>query len=127
MDAAQFRQDFPEFDDNIKHPDSAVNLWLNLGAKVLPADRWEDLHDIGMGLYVAHHLSLAATNQAQAMVGGTPGQTRGPLSSKAVDKVSASYDTGAVTLQDGGFFNLTTYGIQLLGMARMVGSGGIQI
>lgn len=42
-------------------------------------------------------------------------------------KVQSANDTGAVALQDGGFFNLTTYGIQFLQLARMVGTGGIQL
>lgn len=127
MDATKFRQDFPEFTDPVKYPDSAVNLWLDLAGKTLPADRWCDYLDIGMELFTAHNLALAAGNQATAAVGGAPGQVKGPLTSKAVDKVSAGYDSGAATLEDGGFFNLTTYGIQFLQLARMIGSGGIQL
>ncbi|MDG9784645.1 DUF4054 domain-containing protein [Metapseudomonas otitidis] len=127
MDANQFRQDFPEFADATKYPDSAVNFWLSIAIKTLPEDRWCDYLNMGLELFVAHNLTLAAQNQAVASVGGAPGQVKGPLSSKAVDKVSAGYDSGAVTLADGGFFNLTTYGIQFLQLARMVGSGGIQL
>ena len=76
---------------------------------------------------MAHNLALAAGNQLAAMVGGAPGQIKGPVTSKSVDKVSVGYDSGAVALQDGGFFNLTTYGIQFLQLARMVGTGGIQL
>ncbi|MCS3839395.1 hypothetical protein HNR03_004006 [Pseudomonas sp. JAI111] len=127
MDATQFRTDFPEFADTTKYPDSAVNLWLNLGQKTLNPDRWCDYLDIGLELFVAHNLTIAAGNQLAAAVGGAGGQVKGPLTSKSVDKVSAGYDTGAVALQDGGFFNLTTYGIQYLQFARMVGTGGIQL
>lgn len=127
MDATKFRQDFPEFADATKYPDSAVNLWLDLASKTLPADRWCDYLDIGMELFAAHNLALAAGNQATAAVGGAPGQVKGPLTSKAVDKVSAGYDSGAATIEEGGFFNLTTYGIQFLQLARMVGTGGIQL
>lgn len=127
MDAAQFRSDFPEFTDTSKYPDSAVNLWLSLGEKTLAPDRWCDYLDLGLELFIAHNLAIAAGNQLAATVGGTPGQVKGPLTSKSVDKVSAGYDTGAVALQDGGFFNLTTYGIQYLQLARMVGTGGIQL
>lgn len=127
MDAAQFRADFPEFADITKYPDSAVNLWLNLGVKVLAPDRWCDYLDVGLELFIAHNITLAANNQLAEAVGGTAGQVKGPLTSKSVDKVSAGYDTGAVALDDGGFYNLTTYGIQLLQLARMVGTGGIQL
>lgn len=127
MDATKFRQDFPEFTDPVKYPDSAVNLWLDLASKTLPADRWCDYLDIGMELFTAHNLALAAGNQATAAVGGTPGQVKGPLTTKQVDKVSASYGAYLAALNDGGFFNLTTYGIQFLQLARMIGSGGIQL
>ncbi|MDI2595018.1 DUF4054 domain-containing protein [Pseudomonas sp. 681] len=127
MDAAQFRADFPEFSDTTKYPDSAVNLWLNLGAKTLAPDRWCDYLDIGLELFTAHNLSIAAGNQLAGAVGGAPGQIKGPVNSKSVDKVSVGYNSGAVALQDGGFFNLTTYGIQFLQFARMVGTGGIQL
>ena len=127
MDAAKFRQDFPEFADTTKYPDPAVNLWLGLASTTLPADRWCDYLDIGMELFTAHNLALAAGNQATAAVGGAPWQVKGPMTSKAVDKVSGGYDSGAATLDDGGFFNLTTYGIQFLQLSRMIGSGGIQL
>ncbi|KAF1069148.1 MAG: hypothetical protein GAK45_01169 [Pseudomonas citronellolis] len=127
MDAAKFRQDFSEFVDPDKYPDSVVNFWLSLASVTLPADRWCDYLDAGIELFTAHNLALAAGNQATAAVGGTPGQVKGPLTAKAVDKVSAGYDSGAATLEDGGFFNLTTYGIQFLQLARMIGSGGIQL
>ena len=127
MDAAQFRADFPEFADTTKYPDSAVNLWLSLGEKTLAPDRWCDYLDVGLELFTAHHLAIAAGNQLAEMVGDTGGQVKGPLNSKSVDKVSAGYNTGAVALQDGGFYNLTTYGIQFLQLARMVGTGGIQL
>jgi len=127
MDAARFRTDFPEFSDTTNYPDSAVNLWLNLGEKTLAPDRWCDYLDLGLELFIAHNLAIAAGNQLAAAVGGAPGQVKGPLTSKSVDKVSAGYDSGAVALQDGGFFNLTTYGIRYLQLARMVGTGGIQL
>lgn len=127
MDAAQFRQDFPEFADTTKYSDSSVNLWLNLGVKVLAPDRWCDYLDVGLELFIAHNIVLAAGNQLAEDVGGTAGQVKGPLTAKSVDKVSASYDAGSVALEDGGFYNLTTYGIRFLQLARMIGSGGIQL
>lgn len=126
MDSAQFRQDFPEF-STPQYSDSAINLWMNLAKATLPADRWCDYLDIGIELWVAHNLALAAGNQLTASAGGAPGQIKGPVTSKSVDKVSVGYDSGAAAIQDGGFFNLTTYGIQFLQLAQMVGTGGIQL
>jgi len=127
MDAAKFREDFPEFADTTKYPDSAVNLWMGLAVNVLPPDRWCDYLNIGIELFVAHNLTVAAGNQQTAAAGGAGGQVKGPVNSKSVDKVSVGYDSGAVSLEDGGFFNLTTYGIQLLQLARMIGTGGFQL
>lgn len=127
VDAAKFRADFPEFSDATKYPNAIVNFWLDLAGKTLPPDRWCDYLDAGTELFVAHNLALAAKNQASAAVGGVPGEVKGPLTGKSVDKVSASYDAGSVAIKDGGFFNLTTYGIQFLQLSRMIGSGGIQL
>lgn len=127
MTADQFREDFPEFADKAKYPDPTVEFWLTVSASLVNPCRWGVLTDQGIELCTAHHLVLGARDEQAASVGGIPGQMTGPLSSKAVDKVSASYDTGAATIDDGGFWNLTTYGVRYLTLARMMGAGGIQL
>lgn len=127
VDVAQFREDFPEFSDTTKYPDSVVQFWLTVSVSLVNPCRWGVLTDQGIELCTAHHLVLAARDEQAAAVGGIPGQMTGPLSSKAVDKVSASYDTGAATIDDGGFWNLTTYGVRYLTLARMMGAGGFQL
>lgn len=127
VDADQFRTDFPEFADTTQYPDAVVNLWLSVGVLSLPVDRWDTLYNIGLELFTAHHLTIASKNTGAASAGGVPGSVQGPIASKSVDKVSVSYDAGAVSLTDGGFWNMTSYGIQFLQMARMIGAGGIQL
>lgn len=127
MDAATFRQDFPEFSDTTTYPDGSVDFYLALGVKLLPECRWQDLLDYGLELFTAHHLVLSTRDQKAEAAGGMPGAMTGPQSSKAVDKVSVSYDTASATLEDGGFWNLTTYGVRFLQLARMIGAGGIQL
>lgn len=127
MDAAQFRTDFPEFADAAIYPDATVNLWLGVAGISLPADRWGALLDLGTELFIAHHLAVGAGNTKAAAAGGIPGSAGGVISSKSVDKVSVSYDTGAGTLEGGDFWNRTTYGIEFLRYARMMGAGGIQL
>lgn len=127
MTPSQFRQDFPEFADTTKYPDSSVNFWLTVSVQLVSAARWGALTDQGIELCTAHHLVLGARGGQAAAVGGVPGQMTGPLSSKAVDKVSASYDTGAATIDDGGFWNLTSYGVRYLTLARTMGAGGFQL
>lgn len=127
MDVSQFRQSFPEFDDTTTYPDSLVQFWMTVAVSLVNADRWGDLTDLGIALVTAHHLALAVKDQKMAAVGGVPGQVSGPQSSKAVDKVSASYDTSAVAIKDGGFWNATMYGVRYLSLAMMMGAGGMQL
>jgi len=126
VDIAQFRQSFPEFDATT-YPDPLVQFWLTVAVSLVNADRWGELTDLGVALVTAHHLALALKDQKTAAVGGVPGQVTGPQSSKAVDKVSASYNTEAVAIKDGGFWNATMYGVRYLSLALMMGSGGIQL
>jgi hypothetical protein len=51
----------------------------------------------------------------------------GPVASKSIDKVSVSYDTAAAAMKDAGDFNLTTYGVRYLRIAKMMGAGGLQL
>lgn len=127
MDEATFRTTFPEFSDTTRYPSGAVTFWMGLGAKLLPPDRWEDLFDQGLALYTAHHLSMADMDQKAAAAGASPGQIKGPTTAKSVDKVSSSHDTAAVTLDGAGFWNLTSYGVRFLTLARCIGAGGIQL
>ncbi|MBU9403994.1 DUF4054 domain-containing protein [Burkholderia multivorans] len=127
MDVSQFRQSFPEFNDTTTYPDAFVQFWMTVAVSLVNADRWGDLTDMGIALVTAHHLALAVKDQKMAAVGGVPGQVSGPQSSKAVDKVSASYDTAAVAIKDGGFWNATMYGVRYLSLAMMMGAGGMQL
>ena len=127
MDAATFRSDFPEFTDSNRFPDAQVNFWLGLGEKLLPENRWADLRGQGLELFVAHNLVLAAQAGKATASGGLPGASSGVTSSKSVDKVSVSYDTGASLIDGAGHWNLTNYGTRLLWVARMIGAGGVQL
>lgn len=127
MDVATFRQQFPEFSDPTAYTGDSISLNLSLGALSLDADVWGDFRDRGLGLFVAHNLSLDAQNAAQAAAGGTPGKVTGLQTSKSVDKVSASYDVGAVTYEGAAFWNLTSYGVRFYQLMRIVGAGGRQL
>jgi hypothetical protein len=117
MDAAQFKADFPAFESA---SDARIGFWLALGERLLPADRWADLLDTGLELYIAHQLTLESKT-------GTGGNVVGQVTSKSVDKISVSYDTAAVSLADAGHYNASSYGVQLLQLARMIGAGGFQL
>lgn len=119
--SAQFRLDFPEFADTDVFPDSMVNFWLNFALGMLNECRWGSMLNMGLELMTAHQLVLADRN------GYKPGVITAPQGSKAVDKVNVSYDTASVTLDNGGHWNGSSYGIQFLQLARMMGSGGMQL
>lgn len=120
--AAQFRADFPEFADTSKFPDSMVNFWLGLAVKLLISDRWADILDEGTELMVAHECTIAYRNTL-----GAPGGVLAPQASKAVDKVSVSYDISAVRLDNAGHWGGTSYGMQFFQLMRIVGAGPVQL
>lgn len=125
---ASFGESYPEFFTG-PNPASAVAAddWIAFAKLMLNADRWGDALDMGVSLYVAHNLALQMTAARAGANGAAPGASSGPVASKSVDKVSVSYDTGAATLTDAGAWNLTTYGVRFLQLARMFGAGGIQL
>lgn len=127
MNIATFRQSFPEFTDTTRYPDSLVTFWLDVVTRMLNPDRWADMLDIGLSLALAHHLVLAVRDQNTAQAGKVPGTVLGMQTSKSVDTVSVSYDVSAVTNEGGGFWNMTSYGVRFLGMARLFGAGGVQL
>ena len=127
MTLTDFRTDFPEFTDTAKYTDASITFWMGIAVSFVNPDRWGVLTDLGVALVTAHHLVLGQRDQAAAAVGGAPGEVKGPTASKSVDKVSVSYDTGAVALTDAGFWNLTTYGVRFMTIARTMGAGGMQL
>jgi hypothetical protein len=125
MTPAQFRSDFPEF---ANATDAQINLWLTVATALVDPARWDELTDIGVELVTAHHLAIALRNARAGAAGGAgAGAVGGPVASKAVDKVSVSYNTSATQFEGEAFWNMTTYGIQYLQLARMFGAGGFQL
>jgi Protein of unknown function (DUF4054) len=126
---ASFRQMFTEFADPTgASSDSSLNLYIALAYAFLDPARWTAaIINLGVGLYVAHHITLDMRNQAAAAAGGVPGEAVAPKSAKAVDKVSASMDTKAVSLDNAGYWNATSYGQRFIWLARQLGAGGIQL
>jgi hypothetical protein len=84
------------------------------------------LLDEGLGLFVAHSLAVDRV-RVLAAAKGVPGAIKGPMTAQSVDKVRVSYDPSSVTLADAGYWGQSSYGIQLLGWARIVGAGGVQL
>lgn len=123
FDSAQFRLNFPEFSDVVRYPDPMLDFWAEVGVLSLIAERWKTLYDYGVQLFVAHNITLAAVNAAAGAAGGVPGQMTGVTSNKAVGSVSVGYDTQTTAEQNAGTWNTTSYGKQLIRLARMIGAG----
>lgn len=124
---ATFRTLFPAFGSTAKYADPMVEMWLALAAKLINADRWGELADMGQGLITAHNLVLESTAQVSAQRGGNPGSQIGILTSKSAGGVSASYDASSSTEQGAGHWNQTTYGARYYRLSRMMGAGPIQV
>lgn len=127
MDIAAFRSAFPEFADLSRYPDSQVTFWSGVAEKQVKASLWDNMYTTGVMLYTAHEITLAAQNARAGNIGGVPGSTAGPTNSKTVGSVTVSYDTQQAQEKDAGYWNLTSYGKQFIRLARMFGSGAVQL
>jgi hypothetical protein len=128
VEVAQFRSDFPAFQDAIKFPATDVSRYLVLAAANLALERWRESHVIGQELYAAHFLALDELDMRATQNGGAAANSQsGPMTSKSVGSVSVSYDLSAVSEADGGHWNQTGYGRRFLRMAKMAGMGGLQL
>ncbi len=121
---ADFRTNFPEFANVTNYPDSEVQFWLNLAAKLLLAERWGDILDEGTQLFIAHNLAL---ERAATVGGAVPGLNLGLVASKTIKDLSITYDTKAGIDAKDGQWGLTTFGRRFLWLANMVGMGGLQV
>lgn len=127
FDNAVFRESFPEFGDTAKYPDSMITLWANFATAQVNPNRWRQQTLTGINLYVAHEITLAAQNYTTGNISGTPGGQSGPVNSKTVGSVTAAYDTTQGAEKDAGYWNLTSYGKQFIRLARIFGSGTVQL
>ncbi|MBC8950247.1 DUF4054 domain-containing protein [Xenorhabdus sp. TS4] len=123
----QFRLEFPQFSDTVKFPDAQIQFRLRLADKQLDGNRFGDMFSYAVELMVAHYMALWAADSRSVAAGGAGGANSGVLSSKAVDKVSASYDTGATLNPNAGFWNNTRYGSEFYELLLSFGAGGIQL
>ena len=128
FDDALFREQFPEFSDNVKYTPSQMSFWASIAEASLIEQRWGQLYTQGLSLFVAHNLVLATQNvKAASRAKGSPGTHTGAAQSKTVGSASVSYDLASKTVEKGGPWNLTTYGGMLLQLARMIGVGAHQV
>lgn len=123
----QFRTDFPEFSDKTRYPDPSVNFYLAQADNLLDQDRFGDQFVYLAELFTAHYTEIRGRRSAQAALGGVNSSGGGILTSKSVDKVSASYDVSGIINPDAGFWNNTDYGREFFWWWEMSGAGGRQL
>ncbi|MDE9456001.1 DUF4054 domain-containing protein [Xenorhabdus bovienii] len=121
----QFRTDFPEFTDNTRYPDAAIQFYLGQADTVLDQDRHGDQFIYLAELFTAHYVELKG--KAVASVSGVNTAGGGVVTSKSVDKVSVGYDTSGIINPDAGFWNNTAYGREFYWWWSMFGAGGRQL
>lgn len=122
-----FRTAFPEFADKVKYPDVMVNVWSGLALAQVNQNAWKAQYMLGVQLYTAHELVLAAQSSAASQVGGAPGQQGGIAQTKTIGSVTVGYDAASSNEKDAAWWNLTTYGKQFIRLARLFGAGCIQL
>src|SRR5262249_44078450 len=128
IDWAQFKLDFPEFNNVSMFPESAFNFWLNLSKQLLdPMNRVSSYVKQLAELFIAHNLVLEAIPQRDMNVGGSPGVGKGSIAGKSAGDVSISYNTVATMEANAGHWNYTIYGQRFIRMARLAGAGPIQV
>lgn len=124
MDAALFKQHFPEFANT---PDAQIDYWSRLAVGMVRRCVWRDKWPHGVELFTAHYLFLTSGYSGTPGTGGAGGGQGGVVSAKSVDKVSVSFDVSVSAEENAGHWNESTYGRMYIRLARMFGAGGVQL
>jgi hypothetical protein len=127
INSATFRTDFPEFADANDYPDSSINYWLAIATIMIVAPRWGRMLVFAIESYTAHNLVLEKQAQDAASLHAWPGISKGVISAETPGAVSVNYDSSMTLEEEGGFWNLTTFGTRFLHLARLAGMGPMQV
>lgn len=128
MDIAQFRLDFPQFDDDTKYTDEMCAMWSELAEslhsrEVFPEPAYTRLIE----LYTAHNISIQYKDIFTSMVGGIPTGDAGAMTVKDQGTVAYTFDGANAAIPNGGQYNVTDYGRQYLQLRNIYAKGCIQI
>lgn len=127
---AQLTTAFPEFSNSSVYAPATVDFWLGeANAIFLPAEeRLGSRFLMAQLLYAAHMLVIGKRNASVAAGGSSSGMITGPIQSKTVGPISASYgNLTDIFYKNGGFWNTTMYGLQLYQIMRTFASGGMYV
>lgn len=131
--SSMFVQDFPQFTDSDSEsfvPDTMLDNFINMANDTISPDVWGTSWRYAAGLFVAHMSAMylktysASSDSAAAAVSGA--DQVGVVKSATMGDTSVSYDASAITAgtEKWGTWNATTYGSQLVTMARQIGIAG---
>lgn len=129
----QFLEVYPQFMNKL--PGSVMNFYINLANNSLSYSRWGDSWEMGMILFIAHHLTLylmamsGVDDNSSASKVVSASLAAGLTASKSAGSLSKSYDYGSINddLTGLGTWKLTLYGQQFATMAKLIGKGGSYI
>lgn len=123
MDNKAFRAAFPEFSDVSVYPDASLTFEASIAETMMDPTVWGLMFVNAVMLRVAHEVTIAGQNAKAGTAGGTPGNMSGPIQSKQVGSVNATYDTQATTEKGAGYWNTTTYGKKYWRLVQIYGAG----
>lgn len=130
---AQFRANFPEFNNQTRYPTGLIQFWMDWSYLMLNANRFKPEATLNMAaqLFTAHNLVIERLAQDQALLAanaqaGAGGRNSGPIASKSVDKTAVAYDNAIANDPSAGYWNQTSYGARLWQLIRMFGAGPYQ-
>lgn len=128
--SADFLLMYPQF---TKVPSFVTEAWVKMAHASLNINRYHDMWEMVMGLFIAHYLTLylqSATNPEDS-IGKivNAGLAKGLQTSKSVDGLSVSYnfDTVAKDFDGWGTYKQTAFGQQFITIAKMAGMGGMVV
>lgn len=124
--ASSFRAAFTAFSSTTAYSDAEIEFWIAFALLQHNAVRWGNSLDMGVMLFIAHNLALEANAKKAQASGQGAGAIVGTLTSITADKVSWTRAPAPTNPADG-HWGLTSYGLRWKQLARMFGSGGIQV
>lgn len=114
-------------------PTDMLNLFIeNANASVLPS-RWGSMWRYAAGLYTAHFASLYLKTYREssdsALDASAGAEQMGVIKQTTMGDTSIQYDNSAITAAtaEWGAWNSTTYGAQLVTLAKQIGALGMYI
>ena len=122
---SDFLKIYPQFETVL--PEEIIQMYLDFAHRCIKYRRWKNGFQIAISLFTAHfctlYLQSFSDSTAQSVINAE--QSKGLVASKAVDGVSISYDyaTALQGLSEWGGWTMTTYGTQLVMLAKLYSKG----